>query len=318
MKLAIYFYIKALFSFTICLISSSVVFYIFSLIGNLEEKLSFSSILIVSFLDTLLILSYIPSFIILLSIIILIIFLRSKNELMIFKEYLSYTRLIILFLPLAFVFSFIEMNKNIAKEKIENSKLDFLKSERIFDTKVIVSNKDNYKSYTIFKGLNIPNNEIDQYQRYEILNSKIKLGEFSNQIEILNGLLITRNFTKFENGNFSNILDKKIILDDYAQLMSNKLVIKDLHNKALLNYGLEDLIKNLYFIIFFVCMFIILFNRKVIDRKRNFVSTILICFAFLFYSIIIFNIQLSFFNKELQILALLLITLSFYKFTKYE
>ena len=318
MKLAIYFYIKALFSFTICLISSSVVFYIFSLIGNLEEKLSFSSILIVSFLDTLLILSYIPSFIILLSIIILIIFLRSKNELMIFKEYLSYTRLIILFLPLAFVFSFIEMNKNIAKEKIENSKLDFLKSERIFDTKVIVSNKDNYKSYTIFKGLNIPNNEIDQYQRYEILNSKIKLGEFSNQIEILNGLLITRNFTKFENGNFSNILDKKIILDDYAQLMSNKLVIKDLHNKALLNYGLEDLIKNLYFIIFFVCMFIILFNRKVIDRKRNLVSTILICFAFLFYSIIIFNIQLSFFNKELQILALLLITLSFYKFTKYE
>lgn len=318
MKLALYFYKKTIFSFIICLTSCSVVFYIFSLIGNLEEKLSFSSILIISFLNTLQILTYIPSFVILLSIIILIIFLRSKNELMIFKEYLTSTRLIILFLPLAFIFSFIEMNKNIAKEKIEDTKLDFLKSEKIFDTKVIVLNKDNYKSYTIFKGLNIPNNKINQYQRYEIFNGKIKLGEFSNQIQIFNDLLVTHNFTKFENGKFSNVLVKKILLDDYAKLMNNKLVIKDFHNSRLFNYGLEDLIKNLYFIIFFVCMFVILFNRKVIDRKRNLASTIFICFAFLFYSVIIYNIQLSFFNKELQILALLLITLSFYKFTRYE
>ncbi|MAD48416.1 MAG: hypothetical protein CMQ53_03575 [Gammaproteobacteria bacterium] len=318
MKLFYYFYKKTIFSFTICIISSSVVFYVFSLLGNLGEKLSFFSILIVSFLNTLQILTYIPSFIILLSLIILIIFLRSKNELMIFKEYLSLKRLIIFFLPLALIFAFIEINKNIFQEKIENVKSNFLKSNSLYDTKVIISERDNFKSYTILKGLDIPNSKVKEFQRYEISNGKVQIAEYSNQIKIKDNIIFTNNFSKYENDKIFNKYNKNIIVNDLYKTNNKNLVTKKINEGSIFYYESKDIIKALYFLIFFICIFIILFNKKVIDQKRSILFTISICLTFLFYSIIIFNVKLNFFNTELQVLALLLIFLSFFKFTKYE
>lgn len=318
MKLFYYFYKKTFFSFSICIISSSVIFYVFSLLGNLGEKFSFMSILIVSFLNTLQILTYIPSFIILLSLIILIIFLRSKNELMIFKEYLSSKRVIILFLPLALIFSFIEINKDIFQEKIENAKSNFLKYDTLQDIKVIISERDNFKSYTILKGLDIPNLIVKEFQIYEISNGKIQVAEYSNQIKITDNLIYTNNFSKYEKDTISNKYNKKIIVNDLDKIDNRHLVIKNYNKEFIFNYESQEIIKALYFLLFFICIFIILFNKKVIDHKRSLLSTILICLAFLFYSIIIFNVKLNFLNTELQILALLLIFLSLFKFTQYE
>ena len=97
MKIITYLYKKFIQSFMLCLVSITLIFYVFSLIGNLGEKLSFQSILYLSFLNSLQIISYVPSFIILLSVILLVIFLRSKNELMIIKEYISVNKLVIIF-----------------------------------------------------------------------------------------------------------------------------------------------------------------------------------------------------------------------------
>jgi len=318
MKLFYYFYKKIFFSFTICVISSSVVFYVFSLLGNLGEKLSFISILIVSFLNTLQILTYIPSFIILLSLIILIILLRSKNELMIFKEYLSPKRLFILFFPITLIFSLIEINKNAGQEKIENIKSDYLKSDTLYDTKVIVSERDNFKSYIILKGLDIANSKVKEFQRYEILNDKFQVAEYSNQIKVADNSIITNNFSKYENDRISNKYQENIIINNIEKLDNKNLVIRESNKNFVFNYQLKDIVKVLYFLIFFNCIFIILFNKKVVDQKRSFLLITLICFLLLFYSIIIFNVRLNFFNNELQILALLLILLNLYKFTKYE
>jgi len=318
MKLFYYFYKKIFFSLTISIISSSVVFYVFSLLGNLGEKSSFVSILIVSFLNTLQILTYIPSFIILLSLILLIILLRSKNELMIFKEYLSLKRIFILFLPITLIFSLIEVNKSAGQEKIENIKSDFLNSDTLYNTKVIISERDNFKSYTILKGLDIANSKVKEFQRYEILNNKVQVAEYSNQIKVVDKLIITNNFSKYENDRISNKYQENIIIDDIDKIDNKNLVIRELNKNFVLNYQLKDVVKVLYFLIFFICIFIILFNKKVVDQKRSFLLIILICFVLLFYSIIIFNVKLNFFNTELQILALLLILLNLYKFTKYE
>ena len=318
MKLFYYFYKKIFFSLTISIISSSVVFYVFSLLGNLGEKSSFVSILIVSFLNTLQILTYIPSFIILLSLILLIILLRSKNELMIFKEYLSLKRIFILFLPITLIFSLIEVNKSAGQEKIENIKSDFLNSDTLYNTKVIISERDNFKSYIILKGLDIANSKVKEFQRYEILNDKFQVAEYSNQIKIADNSIITNNFSKYENDRISNKYQENIIIDDIDKIDNKNLVIRKLNKNFVLNYQLKDVVKVLYFLIFFICIFIILFNKKVVDQKRSFLLIILICFVLLFYSIIIFNVKLNFFNTELQILALLLILLNLYKFTKYE
>ena len=69
MKIIKLLYTKYTLSFSICLISSFVVFFIFSLISNLNEDYIFSIILNTSILNSIQILTYVPAFIFLISLI---------------------------------------------------------------------------------------------------------------------------------------------------------------------------------------------------------------------------------------------------------
>ena len=97
MKLIKYLYIKYLFSFFMSVSVLFFLFYIFSLIGNLGEKMNFGSILYLSYLNSIQILTYIPSLVILISIVLFMIILRTKNEILIIKEYFSDIKIIFIF-----------------------------------------------------------------------------------------------------------------------------------------------------------------------------------------------------------------------------
>ena len=75
---------------------------------NLNEDYIFSIILNISLLNSIQILTYVPAFIFLISLILFSIFLRSKNEIIIIKSYLSISRFIIFFLPIVLIFSIFE------------------------------------------------------------------------------------------------------------------------------------------------------------------------------------------------------------------
>ena len=81
-----------------------VIFFIFSLLGNLNEDYLFNVIIKISFYNSLQILTYVPAFIFLLSVILFIIFLRSKNEMIIIKSYLNIKKLIIIFFTNSYFF----------------------------------------------------------------------------------------------------------------------------------------------------------------------------------------------------------------------
>ena len=70
MKVINLLYTKYILSLLICLISSSVIFFVFSLLGNLDEEYLFNVIMKISFYNSLQILTYVPSFIFLLSVIL--------------------------------------------------------------------------------------------------------------------------------------------------------------------------------------------------------------------------------------------------------
>ena len=89
MILPIYLAKKFIKSFCICAGISLSVFFIFSLIGNLGEKFSFNSILYLSVLNSVQIFSYIPSQLFIMSLCLFIIHLKSKNELIVIKEYIE-------------------------------------------------------------------------------------------------------------------------------------------------------------------------------------------------------------------------------------
>ena len=227
MKIINYFYKKFLQSFIICLVSITLIFYVFSLIGNLGEQLSFQSILYLSFLNSLQIMSYVPSVIILLAIILVVIFLRSKNELMIIKEYISVNKLVIIFLPIVVCSTLIEINKNKLSKDIENTKLNFLKSDGHISSKVIIYKNNNYKSYIIFNDIGVSSSKyVGEYKKYEIENDKIITGEYSNQISLKNNSLIASGITRFEENKIKKIDGKKIILPNIHKIKNNDFILK--------------------------------------------------------------------------------------------
>ena len=319
MKIISYFYKKFIQSFMLCLVSITLIFYIFSLIGNLGEKLSFQSILYLSFLNSLQIISYVPSFIILLSIILVVIFLRSKNELMIIKEYISVNKLVIIFLPIVVCSTLIEINKNKLSKDIENTKLNFLKSDRDLSLKVIIYKNNNYKSYIILNDIDVLSSKyVGEYQKYEIENDKIIRGEYSNQINLKNNSLITNNITKFEDNKIKKIDAEKIILPNVNTIMNNDFILKNEFKSSIYKVKIDQAIKFIYFIIFYECLFLILINKKIIDRKQNLFFPFLMSTLLIIYSIIMYNISLKIYYLEQQFLALILILFIFYKFYRYE
>ena len=319
MKIINYFYKKFIQSFLLCLVSITLIFYVFSLIGNLGEKLSFQSILYLSLLNSLQIISYVPSFIILLSIILVVIFLRSKNELMIIKEYISVNKLVIIFLPIVICSTLIETNKNKLSKDIENTKLNFLKSDRNLSSKVIIYKNGNYKSYIILNDIDVLSSKyVGEYQKYEIENDKIIRGEYSNQINLKNNSLITNYITKFEDNKIKKIDTEKIILPNVNTIMNNDFILKDEFKSSIYKVKIDQAIKFIYFIIFYECLFLILINKKIIDRKQNLFFPFLMSTLLIIYSIIMYNVNLKIYYLEQQFLALILILFIFYKFYRYE
>tara|TARA_B100001093_G_scaffold520513_1_gene617331 strand:+ start:963 stop:1919 length:957 start_codon:yes stop_codon:yes gene_type:complete len=318
MKISRYFYKVFFKALIVCLISSIFIFYIFSLLGNLGENLSFTLILYLTFLNSFQILSYVPSFIALMTVILFIILLRSKNELVILREYLSINKIILIILPIVVIFGLVQLNSKMFSDKIEGIKLKLINSDDNIDTKVIINISDNLKKYTILKGVDIKKSTVQEFHKYEINNNKIVGGEYSNKIKIIDGLLVTNNYTKFINRKINNLQKNNIILNDFKKIFDQKLVVRE--NKITNNLSLDliSINKFFYFTLFFMCTFLILLGRKVIDQKKNLSLEIFICFLLLFYSILMNSIEVKIYNYEMQALSSLLILLIFLKLYKYE
>tara|TARA_Y100000996_G_scaffold402293_1_gene374115 strand:+ start:1807 stop:2673 length:867 start_codon:yes stop_codon:yes gene_type:complete len=288
------------------------------LIGNLGEKLPFTSILYLSLLSSIQILTTVPSFIILLSIILLIVFLKSKNELLVIKEYISSYKLVLIFLPFIIFFSFFELNKDFSINKIDEIKFNFLNESDSMDIKVVIE-EDNYsKNYSIFKGLDLVNKEIGEYQKYKILNDKIISGTYSDNIQIIDKRIIAKDVLEFNSKDELSLDIYKKNIGNYEKITGKKLVLYLYEGDIKSRYNLNFFYKLIYMFIFFGCLFLILFSKSIIDKKNNFIFPVFICFLLIFYTLFIHTTKLTSFNFEIQSLALMLIMLTFIKYIKYE
>ena len=318
MSLIKYLYVKILSSFFICLLSCLTIFYIFSLIGNLGENLPFASILFLSFLNSVQILTYVPSLVILLSLILFINFLRTKNELIIIKEYLSNNKVLIAFVPLALIFTIVEIYKENASDNIEKYKNNYVNSNNLMHTKVIIDINDEYKSYLILKDLNIANSTIKEFQKYEIDRNNIIGGEYSNKLKITDDNLITNEFIRYQDNMIMNFNEENIIFTNIKKLSLDNIIVNKLDNHNLFNFNFLNTNEFIYFILFYLSLFFILMSKKIVDRKQSIAYPIFLGFLLLFYLLIINNIELKFLNHQYQILTLVLVSLTFFKFYKYE
>ena len=166
----------------ICSITSYSIFYIFSLIGNLGEKLSFETILLISGLNALQILTYIPSHLFILSIYLFTLNLNSRNELLIIKEYLELKNILLIMLPILTIFIIIENNKDSFSDYIEKSRTNLITLNNLEDTKIYISNEGKKKSYTVVKQNDENSRIFNQLIKYTVENQSILEGIYSNDL----------------------------------------------------------------------------------------------------------------------------------------
>ena len=105
MILTLYLAKKFFKAFIICAVLSYSIFFIFSLMGNLGEKLSFKSIFLISNFNAFQIFTYIPSHLFILSLCLFVFNLKSKNELIIIKEYFVLKKLFLIIYQISYQFT---------------------------------------------------------------------------------------------------------------------------------------------------------------------------------------------------------------------
>ena len=313
MKIINLLYWKYIISLLLCLISCITIFFIFSLIGNLNEKYPFKIIINLSVLNSIQVLSYVPAFIYLLSIILFTIFLKSKNEIIIIKSYCNLKKLTFFILPIVIIFAIIEMNKRELSLLIEDTKLNLIKLNEQSEVKIFINKNDLFKKYIIFKNININNMENAEYRTYFITDNKIKSAEFSNSLKLINNAFFTEKHTQYNNNFIKDINNKKIIDFDFLELIKRSSIVKNISNKNYLDFNLRLINFTFFFIIFFTYIFLYFFSSKFISTKQSLKIQIVVCLIILIYSFIIFNNSLSFYKQEFEILASIIVGMFYIK-----
>ena len=316
MKLIKFIYFKFLISFLLSISVSFIIFYIFSLLGNLGENIIFSKILIISLLNVLEIMTIIPSFLIFLSIILFLIILKSNNEILIIKEYFNSFKLLLIFFPIVAISSVVEINKEKISSFFTSIKDETLGFNKNLHVKLIVEENLNDKSILVLKGVDLNELTINEIQRYKIKDNQITEGEFSNDLFLFNGKLIANNLIKYFNNKIIKLDKPTTIISNFDKYNNEELIYKSYENQNKIE--IINLIKFVYFLIFFLSLFSIFLNREYLDKKKNLVIPFFVSFILLLYSLIIGNNSIVEYNNLFSILSLLIFTLVFVKYYRYE
>ena len=274
--------IKALFiSFGV----SYSIFFLFSLFGNFAEKYSFLTVLIVSFINSFQIFTYIPSFLIISSIFLMVYSLKSKNELVIIKEYMKISIITLCFMPIILTFSIVESNKTNMSSYLDDLKSKFLSNKNFEIKKLFINEDGNKKSFIILKGVDYISNNIDEYLSYQIEDNVIKKAEFSNNIINNNNAIYTKSSVIYEKNNIS-----KNMKFNFIQL--NSLI---------------------FYVVFYLCIFLFFFNRNVIQRNYSYFNLFYFSLIIFLYSLVVSNISLSNNNFAFHLISTSLLITIFFK-----
>ena len=314
MKIIKLLYAKYFLSFSICLISSFVIFFIFSLISNLNEDYLFNIILSISLLNSLQILVYVPIFIFLLSVILLLNFLRSKNEIVIIKSYINLKKLLIFFLPIILIFTILEINKKDLSKFLDEINNNLINEKPL--AKIIINNQYNSKNFTVLNDIDLNNLERTEYRFYRVLDQIIDRAEFSNDLIKSKDGLIANSYTTYENDIIRNINNKKSIKIDLFN-MTNNNVVQDISKKNNI-FKTGSVYLYIFSILLLFYIFLIFFNKKYVNVKQSLYFPLFVSLLFLMYSFLVFNNTLVIYKNFFELLSCVLIGMLIFKISLNE
>jgi len=318
MILSIYLIKKFFNALLVCGGISYAIFFIFSLIGNLGEKFSFNSILYLSALNSFQIFTFIPSHLYILSFCLIIMHLKSKNELIIIKEYIELKKLLLIIFPILILFVFIEIKKDSFSVNIEKIKVKLSNSEDLENKKIFILTDGNKSKYSIFFGVNSKNETINQYLEFDVENQKIKRGLISNSLNVQNNNLFGKESIVYENNDFRYEFLNKKLFDNFTSIWdtNTEVIIKNNVNNKNSNYKIFQPI--LFHFFFYFCISMIFLSKKLVKRNLNIKKIFLLILLIFLYHLLIPKIMLNNFYFFFQSLSLMVFILIFFKTKKYE
>tara|TARA_B100000035_G_scaffold308104_1_gene312280 strand:- start:179 stop:823 length:645 start_codon:yes stop_codon:yes gene_type:complete len=212
--------------------------------------------------------------------------------------------------------SYIELNKEKFSSIFTNVKNDIMGFDQNLDMKIIIDENANNKSILVLKGINLEKSKINEIQRYSIKDNRISKGEFSNDLYFFKGRLIANNLIKYFNDEIIKLDNSNTIIDNFDKYNNHKFVHKNFENKN--EFKLIYVIKFIYFMVFFWCLFTIFLSRENLDKKKNFFIPFLVGLVLLVYSLIIGTNNITQYNHLFSIITLLIFSLVFIKYYRYE
>jgi len=318
MILSLYLTRKFLKAFMICSVLSYSIFFIFSLMGNLGEKLSFKSIFLISNLNAFQIFTYIPSHLFILSLCLFVFNLNSKNELIIIKEYFVLKKLFLIIFPILALFIFVEFEKEKISNTIEKIKSNLINSKKIGDKKIFISLDGDTKKYTIFSGYDQDNAIINQYLSFESQKQKVHRGEISTNLYFKESDLFSNESTVFEKNNFKHEKFNKRLYENFQSLW-NKNTEKIIKHKKKNRDSIYYIIYSIFFsALFYFCISMIFFSKKLVDRGVNNFKIFLLVLSMFLYYLLIPKIMLNNFQYLFYFLSMMTLILIFFNIKKYE
>jgi hypothetical protein len=305
-------------SFIICALLSYSVFFIFSLLGNLGEKLSFKSIFFLSTLNSFQIFTYIPSHLFILSLLLFVLNLKSENELIIIKEYFDLKKSFLIIFPILALFIYAEIKKEKISNTIEKLKLNIVNSKKVGDTKIFISLDGNTKKYTIFSGNDQNNTVINQYLSFESQNQKIERGEISTNIYFKESDLFSNESTVYEKNNFRYVNANKRLFENFQSFWTEntgKITKRNMNNRS----SGYSIIHSIFFSgLFYFCITMIFFSKKLVDRGINILKIFLLVLSIFLYYLLIPRLMLNNFQNLFNYISIMTLILIFFNIKKYE
>ena len=313
MKIIKLLYFKYIISLSICFALSSIIFFIFSLLGNLDEEYFFNVIIKISFFNSLQILTYVPAFIFLISVILFIIFLRSKNEMIIVKSYLNIKLLAVFFLPIVILFSILELNKKNLGSLVEDRKANLLNQGSTINTKIIINKNNDSKSYVILKNIYQNDTNKAEYRSFDIYKKKIQIAQFSDNLIFSNNTLTAKSYTQYKNNLIEDFQNSKSLDLETNSFINQNFLVKDFSKKDKFSLDIRLINNSIFFILFFSYIFLIFLNKNLVSNKYGLKKPIFICLIITIYSLFIFNNSFNFYKQEFEFLASFVAGLFFLK-----
>ena len=303
MKIISLLYFKYIVSLSICLALSSIIFFIFSLLGNLDEEYFFNVIIKISFFNSLQILTYVPAFIFLISVILFIIFLRSKNEMIIIKSYINIKLLAVFFLPIVIFFTILELNKKNLSSLVEDVKSNLINQGTLINTKIIINKNNDSKSYIVLKNINPNDTGKAEYRSFDIYKKKIQIAQFSDNLIFSNNTLTAKSFTQYKNNLIEDFQYSKSLDLKTNSFIDQNFMVKDISKNDEFSLNIRLINYLIFSILFFSYVFLIFLNKNLVSNKHDLKKPIFICLIILIYSFLIFNNSLNFYKQEFEFIA---------------